>query len=267
MSYHQGVETLDVNGTERSYLLHLPPEPTRRPLIIALHPLGSNPRLMESMTSFSSIADRERIIVAYPEGTKVSENGIRSWNAKFCCRDAREVNADDIGFLSKLIDEMRARYSVSGVLVTGFSNGGMLTHLAGIEIADKIDAIAPVAATIGNVIVGMRPRRPLPVLMIHGTEDRVLPIEGTGDGRLLPVPRAVEFWVRANGCDEVPSIEERNGVEVMRYAPCSAEVLLYQVRDAGHVWPGSGVRMRSEHDPRTMDASARIWDFFRAHLP
>lgn len=267
MLYHQGVETLDVNGTERSYLLHLPPEPAGRPLIIALHPLGSNPKLMETMTSFSAIADREGVIVAYPEGTKVTDNGIRSWNARFCCRDAREVNADDIGFLSKLIDEMKKHYGVSAVLVTGFSNGGMLTHLAGVELSDKIDAIAPVAATIGMVITDMKPRRPLPVLIIHGADDLVLPVSGTEDGRLLPVLHAVEYWTRVNGCAGEPENEERDGVELTRYACSSAEVLFYRIRDAGHVWPGSRVRMRTERDPGSMDASEAIWEFFRSHLP
>ncbi len=260
------METLDVDGRERSYLLHLPPQPAGRPLVIALHPLGSNPKLMESMTSFSAIADREGAIVAYPEGTKVTEGGIRSWNARFCCRDAREVNADDIGFLSKLIDEMRSSYNVSAVLVTGFSNGGMLTHLAGVELSDRIDAIAPVAATIGQPIIEMNPRRPIPVLMIHGMDDCVLPVGGTADGRLLPVSRAVEYWTRVNGCGEAPEKEEGDGIELTRYTCPGAEVLYYLIRDAGHVWPGSRVRMRSEHDPGSMNASEVIWGFFSSHL-
>lgn len=260
------METLDVNGRERSYLLHLPPEPAGKPLIIALHPLGSNPRLMEAMTSFSAIADREGAIVAYPEGTKVTEDGIRSWNARFCCRDAREVNADDVGFLSKLIDEMKERYNVGAVLVTGFSNGGMLAHLAGVELSDRIDAIAPVAATIGQPIIEMRPRRPLRVLIIHGMDDHVLPIGGTADGRLLPVSRAVEHWTKVNGCIEAPEKEERDGIELTRYPCPGAEVLYYRIRDAGHVWPGSRVRMRSERDPGSMNASEVIWEFFSSRL-
>jgi polyhydroxybutyrate depolymerase len=223
---------------------------------------------MESMTNFSAIADGEGAIVAYPEGTKVSEDGTRSWNARFCCRDAMGVNADDIGFLSTLIDDLKERYDVRGVLVTGFSNGGMLAHLAGIELSNKITAIAPIAASIGQVVIGMRPQRALPVLIVHGTDDRILPIGGTDDGRLLPVSTAVGYWVGANKCQDKPVTEFRNGFEVTKYAQCSdaAEVLFYRIWDAGHVWPGSRVRMRSEHDPGTMDASAVIWDFFRAHL-
>lgn len=224
--------------------------------------------LMEAMTGLSSIAVRDEIIVAYPEGFTASEGGPRSWNARFCCRDAMSANADDIGFLSGLIDDLAERYSVSGVLVTGFSNGGMLTHLAGIELSDKLTAIAPVAATIGHQIAGLRPKRELPVLIVHGADDRLVPLGGRDGGRLLPVRQAVDYWVRADRCSESPTTEERDGVEVTRYPSCAgdAEVTFYQVRDAGHVWPGSRVRMRSEKDPRTLDASAVIWEFFRAHL-
>jgi polyhydroxybutyrate depolymerase len=262
------VETLDVNGIVRSYLLHLPKEPAGRPLIIALHPLGSNPKLMEAMTGFSGIAVREDLIVAYPEGTKATENGLRSWNARFCCRDAMGMNADDVGFLSALIDHLTERYEVNGVLVTGFSNGGMLAHLAGVELSHKLTAVAPVAATIGRAITEMKPRRELPVLIIHGTDDHLLPLEGRESGRLLPVYEAVDYWVRADQCSEAPMTEERDGVEVMRYCPYlgGAEVVFIRVKDAGHVWPGSRVHMRSENDPRTLDASAVIWKFFRSHL-
>ncbi|MDW5561664.1 MAG: PHB depolymerase family esterase [Methanomassiliicoccus sp.] len=259
------MEKLDVNGTERSYLLHLPPNPVGRPLIIALHPLGSNPNLMEAMTGFSGISERETI-VAYPEGTKVSEDGMRSWNARFCCKDALAANADDVGFLSSLIDTMVDRFRVSDVLVTGFSNGGMLAHLVGIELSDKIAAIAPVAATLGRSVVEMRPKGPLPILIIHGTEDRLVPLDGRESRRLIPVAQTVEYWARHNGCSEGPITEDRDGVEVSRYAPCSlgAEVIYCKVKDAGHVWPGGRVHMHGERDPHTLDASAMICNFFRA---
>jgi polyhydroxybutyrate depolymerase len=222
---------------------------------------------MEAMTGFSSLADKHRFIVAYPEGTKSSENGTSSWNARFCCRDAWQEQVDDIGFLSKLIDSLTARYQANGILVTGFSNGGMLAHLAGIELSDRITAIAPVAATVGRGIVDLIPQAPLPVLIIHGSDDALIPYDQRGDERFLPVAGAVDYWVRVNDCDPTPEV--RTGpVERMRYAPRDgrAEVVVLKVGGAGHVWPGSRIRMRDENDPRTLDASSAIWAFFHAHL-
>ncbi len=262
------MENIIVDGRERSYLLHLPPQPEGRPLIIALHALGSNPLLMEAMTDLSPMADREGFIVAYPEGFRSSDVGIRSWNARFCCRDAKEEDVDDIGFLSALVDEMAARYHIKGVLIAGFSNGGMLAHLAGIELADKITAIAPVGATVGQEIVERIPKRPIPVLMVHGDADRLLPFDERHDERFLPVSKVVEYWVRENKCAPKPEVEETPELKIERYRSRrgGAEVLLYMVKNAGHVWPGSRVHLRTEHDPRTLDASSLLWSFLRSQL-
>lgn len=262
------MESIIVDGRARSFLLHLPPEPEGRPLIIALHALGSNPLLMEAMTDFSSMADREGFIVAYPEGFRSSDAGFRSWNARFCCRDAKGEGVDDIGFLSALIDQMGARYRIKGVLITGFSNGGMLAHLAGIELADEITAIAPVAATVGQEVVEQTPKRTLPVLMVHGDSDRLLPFDERHDDRFLPASQVVQYWVRENRCAPRPEVEETPELIIERYRPLDdgAEVILYRLKNAGHLWPGSRVHLRTEHDPHTLGASFLIWTFFRSHL-
>jgi len=262
------VERLTVGGRTRSYLLHLPPEPEGRPLIIALHALGGNPLLMQALTSFDPLADGEGFIVAYPEGTKTSSTGIRSWNARFCCSNAREEGVDDTGFLSALIDEMDDRYRISGVLVTGFSNGGMLAHLAGIELSSKVTAIAPVAATMGREIVERDARAPVPALMVHGDADRIVPFAQHGAGELLPASEAVGYWVRNNRCDPVPEVEEAANLRTEVYRPRGngAEVRLCLVKGAGHVWPGSRVHLRNEPDPRTVDVSGLICSFLRSRL-
>ncbi len=213
------MESITIGDRTRHFLLHLPPEPQGRPLIIALHALGSNPQLMEATTYFSEMADKEGFIVIYPEGTKASETSLRSWNARFCCGDAQESGVDDIGFLSALIDLMLDRYQVNGILVTGFSNGGMMTHLAGIELSKKLTAIAPVAATVRKDIIERPPKCPIPVLMIHGSDDRLIPYDKRDDERFLPVARVVDYWVRSNNCAPEPLIEESGPAMVERFLP------------------------------------------------
>jgi len=262
------MERLLVDGRTRSFLLHLPPEPKGAPLIIALHALGSNPYLMEAMTELSLLSDREDIIVAYPIGIRASDQGERAWNAWFCCRDALYEKVNDVGFLSAIIDELDYRYDLDGTLITGMSNGGMLAHLAGIQLSNKVTAIAPVAATIGDVILELKPQRPLPVLMINGGADEMVPFYHSHRYNLLPAEEAVDYWVRVNECLDSPTIRERNGVLVERYRSRDgkADVLSYRSKDAGHVWPGSRVRMHNEEDPMTMNATAIIWNFFRDQL-
>jgi len=232
-------------------------------LIIVLHALGSNPKLMEAMTSFSAQADEKGFLVAYPEGTKSSENGVTSWNARFCCRDAHEEGVDDVKFLSDLIDKLKDDYDVGKVLVTGFSNGGMLAHVAGVELSDKIDTIAPVGATVGKELLKHEPKRPVDVLLIHGDQDRLVPYESRGDDRFLPAREAEEYWARVNGCLDHRD-EDRPEALIRRYrgpqGGCSVTSVL--VKGAGHVWPGGKARMGGQPDPKTVDATALILDHF-----
>jgi polyhydroxybutyrate depolymerase len=222
---------------------------------------------MEAMTGFSQMADEEGFIVTYPEGTKASDLGLRSWNARFCCRDAQKGGVDDIGFLSAIIDQMKARYKVSGILITGFSNGGMLTHLAGIELGDKLTAIAPVGATISKEITQQPAKASLPVLMVHGSEDHLVPFYDRADERFLPVSQVVDYWIRNNDCSPEPAIEASGPAIIETYPSAhGAEVRVVKVKSAGHVWPGSKVYLKSEPDPKAVDASRLIWDFFRARL-
>ena len=255
------MRTLRSDGRERHHLLHVPPDATSRPdLVIALHALGSNPRLMEAMTQLSSRADELGFIVSYPEGVRSSVSGVTSWNARFCCRDAKAEGVDDVLFVSDLIDSMKDEHQVGRVLVTGFSNGGMLAHVVGAELSDKVDMIAPVAATVGKEILDLVPKRPVAALIIHGQEDRLVPYLSRGDDRFLPAIEAERYWVRANGCSGVDE-EETSDAIVRRYGgSCCVTSII--VKNAGHVWPGGRARMGGEHDPKTVDATDLILNSF-----
>ena len=256
------MQTLCSGGHERHHLLHVPPDVTDHPdLIIALHALGSNPRLMEAMTLLSSRADEHSFIVSYPQGTRSPVSGTTSWNARFCCRDAKKEGIDDVLFISDLIDELRDVHQIGRVLVTGFSNGGMLAHVAGAELSDKIDMIAPVAATVGKEVLDLVPKRPVELLVIHGQDDRLVPYASRSDDRFLPVIEAERYWAKANGCT---GVEEENisDAVIRRHGGGACRVTSIIVKNAGHVWPGGRARMGGEHDPKTVNATDLILNRF-----
>ena len=66
-------------------------------------------------------------------------------------RSGRRIsnNVDDVGFFAALIGKLTAEGGADPrrVYVTGISNGGLMTHRLGCELADKITAIAPVVRT------------------------------------------------------------------------------------------------------------------------
>lgn len=256
------MRTLLSGGLVRHHLLQVPPDVTDRPdLVIALHALSSNPRLMEAMTELSSRADELGFIVSYPEGTRSAVSGVTSWNARFCCRDAKAEGVDDVLFISDLIDALRDDYNVGRVLVTGFSNGGMLAHVVGAELSDKIDMIAPVAATVGKEMLDIVPMRLVEVFVVHGQGDRLVPYVSRGDDQFLPAVEAERYWARANNCSNVEE-EDASDAIVRRYSGGKCRVMSVVVKNAGHVWPGGRARMGGENDPKTVDATSLILDRF-----
>lgn len=257
------METIAVGGLEREFILHLPPGDTEGlPLIIALHSLESNARMMEFRTALSEKADERRFVAVYPQGTGPA--GGRSWNALFCCREALERKVDDIGFVSELIDTMREKYRTTSTMVAGFSNGGMLAHVSAIKLADKIDAIAAVSSTIGPPVLDMAPSRPVPALLINGSADDLVRYEDTRYDGLLPARDAVRYWAEKNGCDPEPAVNDTPGAVVERYSGGrnGSEVLACRVKDAGHVWPGSRVHTNADPDPGAVRATDMVVDFF-----
>jgi len=59
-------------------------------------------------------------------------------------------NVHDVGFVAALLDELRRTLPVdaSRIYVTGMSNGAMMSHRLGRELATRIAAIAPVVGAV-----------------------------------------------------------------------------------------------------------------------
>jgi polyhydroxybutyrate depolymerase len=190
---------------------------------------------------------------------------------------------------SALIDELAARDGIdrTRVYATGASNGGLMTLRLACERADEVAAFAAVAASFPDSYMSRcKPARPVPLLVIHGSEDRLIP-RGGGTipagrraglgGTVNPLPDTLEFWRKANGCQSQPdtktlpdAADDGTTVKVMDYQGCAAGagVTFVDVVGGGHTWPGTRVdpvgRLAGRVS-RDMDASQFIWDFFRVH--
>lgn len=286
---HTGSITWD--GLERTYLIYIPSSWNKiksMPLVIALHGGGGTGKRMVKLTQggFNTLADKEGFIVVYPDGIEKHWNDGRGedetgWRAHI-------ENIDDVGFISALIVHLANEYNINKkrIFVTGISNGAKMTFRLACELTDKIAAIAPVAGSmIEDMSVYPKPSKPLPVLVIHGTEDPLVPWTG-GDiqlgrrkfGRVISVSETVKFWVNHNNCYSSPLIsyepdkDPRDGTRVRKevYDGCkdNTEVILYAIEGGGHTWPG-GWQYLSERivgkTSRDIDANEVIWNFFKKH--
>jgi polyhydroxybutyrate depolymerase len=280
---YKRVMDIRVDHFRRSYLVHLPPgeqagEPL--PLVVVIHGAFDTGKKMEKLSGWSRIADREGFIALYPNGMGLGSL-LRHWNSGHCCGRARSIGVDDLAFIETVIAEVRQRFSVDSqrIYIVGFSNGGMLTHHVAAHDSGLFAAAAVVSGAIGgrptadeDVWQIPQPEHPVPMMLIHGRADEIIPFEGGDEERskegltYLSVDEAARFWAVANGTAPEPD-------EAMLYdgrvlfsrwgGENAAPVVLYSIDGWEHVWPGSAT-IKTKNDPELagFDAAELIWDFF-----
>jgi polyhydroxybutyrate depolymerase len=281
---------IEHQGRTRSVHVFVPPghERTRPvPLVLALHGGGGTGARFDASTngSVTREAARRGWIVAFPDGVERGWNDGRDIRTG---RDALRADVDDVGFLARTIDRLHETLGIDlgRVYATGISNGGFMSFRLATDLAERIAAVAPVTAQMTPQLVVKRPARPVPVMLVNGTEDPLVPYDGgqvrvfgQDRGAVLSTDLTVRFWTLRNGCSGptergwLPD-RARDGtrVRVDRYLPREggAEVVLYRVEGGGHTWPGGrpylpvGLVGRVSRD---FDATAAIFDFFARQPP
>jgi polyhydroxybutyrate depolymerase len=272
--------SLTIGGLERQYLVHIPrsydPEkPT--PLVLALHGAAMNGPMMASFSGLNAKAETAGFVVVYPSGTGLGP--LRAWNAGGLKGKMAEGRADDVAFISRLLDELApvVRIDLKRIYACGMSNGAMMCYRLAAELSDRIAAIAPVAGTIA--IEESRPKRPVPVLHFHGTRDTFVPFDPARGGTpsfmaLKGVEDSIRIWVKLNGCDENASTDVLSGegddLKVTRRThgggKDGAEVVLVTIEGGGHTWPGQAAPVGfMGRSAMNISANDLIWEFFRKH--
>ncbi|WP_080500761.1 alpha/beta hydrolase family esterase [Burkholderia pseudomallei] len=255
------LERISVDGNEISYVFHaFSGLKGKAPTVIVLHGQNGNGEQMERVTGMSQLADTSKFIVAYPDQTNVTS-----------------VKA----LISTLIASHNA--DPARIYVTGISHGGINTQQVGCQLSSQIAGIASISA---GLPVPLEEHcdlvRPFPVILIHGTQDPIVPYNGgvphtpNAQGhnyRLLSEPNTFDFWRDHNGCTGQAAVTKVSGTDgtVTRttVSGCvnDAKVALYTVTGGGHTWPGGSTeqqRYASILGPLNtkFDASQAIWNFF-----
>jgi polyhydroxybutyrate depolymerase len=263
----------------RTYLLHIPKGYDAKkpaPVVLALHGAAMNGSMMVWFSGLNKKSEEARFIVVYPSGTGISP--FLTWNAGGL-RKGMGSKADDVAFISKLLDDLATvvKFDQKRVYACGMSNGGMMCYRLAAELSSRIAAIAPVAGTIA--IEESKPKRPVPVIHFHGTDDTFVPFDLARKKtpsfmKFKGVEDSIQTWVKLNRCDEKPKTDvlskDGDEMKVTRKSygggKDGAEVVLVVIEGGGHTWPGRtppvGFMGRSA---RNISANDLMWEFFKKH--
>jgi len=240
---------------------------TSLPLVVLLHGYGATGAMQESYMKFESVAETNKFILVYPDGT-VDSSGKQFWNATDACCDFFSAVADDVYLLS-ILKEMESNYSIDAkrIYFVGHSNGGFMSYRMACKYPDRIAAIASLAGASFFKAADCGAKSSVSVLQVHGTKDGTILYDG---GQILgnSYPGAVASatqWATFNQCaqnavtrstklDLEPNIAG-DETSVMAWTNCqnSSEVELWTMESGAHI-----PTLRSTF-------ASKIWEFFAAH--
>ncbi|QIO31197.1 alpha/beta hydrolase family esterase [Bradyrhizobium sp. 1(2017)] len=279
-------DTIDINGVKRSYTAQLPARKPA-PLVIVLHGKTQRGADMITRTAWPQIAKREGLAVVFPDGLNNAWADART-KAGPALRGP-PAGTDDVAFIAKLVEKLVADGTADAkrVYVTGVSNGGAMAMTL---VCARADLFAAGASVIMNLTdeaaVTCHPSRPLPMLLMNGTADPLVPYEGgrgssyyAADG-FWSTDETLAFWRRLNGCDADEATETnlpaRNAADqstvtrISSRCPTGHDVVLYRINGGGHRMPGFAPDARFPRvatkllGPQNgaIDGAETIWSFF-----
>ncbi len=171
-------ETIVVGQDKRDYRLVVPKtvDLTKpAPLVIGFHGILIDSKdLMPKYTKLNETAEKHRFLMVYPNALN------RSWGLK-----PEKVKAD-LDFFDALVAQLQQQYKVDPqrLYVLGMSNGGYFAHLVAKERSQSVAAIASHSGTLGlQTLLGVNAQRKFPVLIIHGDQDQILPVDFARENR------------------------------------------------------------------------------------
>jgi polyhydroxybutyrate depolymerase len=211
-------------------------------LVVMLHPAVGSGEEFARLTGFDQQAQRLGWVAAYPDAWNPGPSG--GWDTYGCCPN----EYDDVGFIAALIARVVGdnRLDPNRVFVAGFSRGGMMAHRVGCELSRHVAGIAAVAGNMADPsgsteAVPCGPGRPVAVLIMHGSDDRNVPVEGGASPDYpeqlpyAPLSDVVSRWRAENQCTHTAPVRQAGNVTIRRWDG-DAPVELHLVIGGGHEW-------------------------------
>jgi polyhydroxybutyrate depolymerase len=238
-------------------------------LLLLMHGSGGTGKNMaQAAAGLQAIAARENLLLVYPDGYQ------RFWNEcrRYATSAANKENINEEAFFTALIQYCHQRFGIDTgkVFAAGFSGGGHMAYKLGLTMPQKIRAIAAIVANLPDSASCdcTKAGKPLPVLIVNGTEDKVNPWQGgemfvsnSSFGVVLSSPGSFQYWAALAGYAGNPAIRQLPDTDLTDTCTITERtyrqkrrptVTLLQVNGGGHGFP------------KDIDVFVYLWQFCRA---
>lgn len=244
------METVQVGGVSRSYVLHVPPvydgsKPV--PLVVDFHGLATSGARERQDSPYPDVTDPEGAVMAFPSGLAGPSGA--AWNVGPCC----VANVDDVAFARAVVSQVSTTACIDPkrIYAVGFSMGGGMAHHLACRAADVFAAVAPASFDLlEENVADCQPPRPITVISFRGSADNLVPYEGGFSAVVQGMPvtflgaqGTFEKWAEIDQCTGAASAPDGN--ECSAYSNCAGgvEVILCTTPggqtfgDASVAWP------------------------------
>ena len=307
------VEPETPSEEERCFYTYVPEscsekEITNAPLVVDVHGVSSCAAALAGYSGWMKKADEECIVIVWPigqpfflqggcwnvpgflmsseiESTEGSNNEIST--APCCCLDSNmlpETDSVDPQFIRDAIDQVVDSFALTPdlkidtdrIYMAGHSNGCIMSLAMAALYSDTIAAVCCHAGALQTPFA--EDYTPVPVWMIHGTDDQTIPYAGAtlltfpgiGAVGFLSVDQAMSYLVDQNGCSEEEDVDlkDETGVvigKVSKRSNCkgNADVEIVTLNGGDH-YIYKDIPQIGTYDT-TVDTTAMAWEFCSSH--
>lgn len=233
-------KTFTVNNKTHSCVWYVPTGINKPPVVFFIHGANGYGTEFKGTTKGDAVADKGKFIAVYPSASATDASGV--WD------DMSGIT--NFPFFLAIIDTLDKRYTIdrNRIYMTGFSQGGFISFVAGCKYSDVFAAIAPVSGHAGSPCTI---KRPVPVYLTFGAnEDKASFVND------------LNIWLKLDTCPSTPVITRpypssnpQSKVTRVAYGPCAqgTYVIMDSISGQGHQWPSSS----------NLNQADDIWSFFK----
>ena len=195
--------TINYENIDRTFILYVPSSYRqfyKTTFVFNFHGYGSNASEQMAYGDLRSQADANGFILVHPEALD-DIYGTSYWNIKGWSQSVH----DDVKFTENLINLLMDKYSINAerIYSTGMSNGGFFSFHLACNLNASFAAVASVTGSMTkSTFDSCNPRKPTPVMQIHGSLDFTVPYKGLDTRNMKPIMDVMEYWKINNECDD-----------------------------------------------------------------